>query len=131
MGIYLIVLIFSYRIVSGNAEHPSDTIQNCTLEVMPGTWSKGRQKSLPSAKYAQLSESHFIFYSFPRDRNIHFWNFFYSDEFDELGKVEGTVPPSMNPVAVLKLSLKSSSENWLILSEVSPYYPSFKPQTSF
>ena len=27
--------IFSYRFVSGNAEHPSDKVHNATLEVLP------------------------------------------------------------------------------------------------
>ena len=41
-----------------------------------------------------------------------------TDEFDEFGVLDGLVPESMNPVSVIRLSLKMSSENWVIISEV-------------
>ena len=41
-----------------------------------------------------------------------------TDEFGELGLVEGNIREYLNPISVVRITLKSASENWVILSEV-------------
>ena len=38
--------------------------------------------------------------------------------FDQFGLAEGALPPSLGPLAKLRLNLHSSSANWAILSEI-------------
>jgi len=80
------VALTSFRLVSGNAEHPSDRFFNTTIEVMSA--SPGKQEFQPVGS------------------------------FDQFGLAEGSLPPSLGPLAKLRLNLHSSSANWAILSEI-------------
>lgn len=89
------VALRSYRFISGNAEHPSDKLHNATLEVLPAKPVKGKDV------YVETKDGFLVI-----------------DEFDDLGVLDATFPILLNPVSSVRITLKNSSENWVILSEI-------------
>lgn len=84
------VQLTTFRLVSGNAEHPSDRFFNTTVEVLPASVAAQG----PGGGFLQLGA------------------------FDQFGLAEGPVPAKLGPLQKFRLSLHSSSENWAILSEI-------------
>ncbi|CAL8116080.1 unnamed protein product [Orchesella dallaii] len=90
----------SYRFVSGNAEHPSDKLYNATLEVLPANLQTST--SSHNSPNIVAKENGYIII----------------DEFDDLGILDAKVPPHLNPLSAVRITLKNPSENWVILSEI-------------
>lgn len=40
------------------------------------------------------------------------------DEFDDLGILDGHIDPQLCPISAVRITLKNSSDFWVILSEV-------------
>jgi len=92
----------SYRFVSGNAEHPSDKLFNATLEVQSAAvkTSTSNIRNIPDTVVKDSD------------------GFILIDEFDDLGILDAKVPPHLNPLSAVRITLKNPSENWVILSEI-------------
>ncbi|XP_059087037.1 alpha-1,3-mannosyl-glycoprotein 4-beta-N-acetylglucosaminyltransferase A-like [Tigriopus californicus] len=86
-----------FKFISGNAEHPSDRFLNTDIEIfisedensrVPGTFSR------TSDGYATVGK------------------------FDANGVAAGKLDPTWGPISHLRISIHSSSDNWVILSEI-------------
>jgi len=78
------VSLSGYRLVSGNAEHPSDRLLNTTIELLPARTNQ----------------------------------FIATPSFDHSGVAETTLEPVLGPIKQIRLTIKASSQNWAILSEI-------------
>ncbi|XP_066259965.1 alpha-1,3-mannosyl-glycoprotein 4-beta-N-acetylglucosaminyltransferase B isoform X1 [Euwallacea similis] len=92
------ILIKSYLIKSGNAEHPSDKFYNTTIEVLP--------LDMPSTPSLTLAS------------NLTNDGFVIVGKFDSAGVAKGAVDGSLGKIQALRLHVHSDSENWAILSEI-------------
>jgi hypothetical protein len=43
----------------------------------------------------------------------------FSDEFDDMGILDGKFPSDLCPISAVRVTLKHSSDYWVILSEVN------------
>uniref|UniRef100_A0A670I934 Alpha-1,3-mannosyl-glycoprotein 4-beta-N-acetylglucosaminyltransferase A n=1 Tax=Podarcis muralis TaxID=64176 RepID=A0A670I934_PODMU len=83
---------------SGNPEHPGDIFVNTTVEVLP---FKSEELVLSKeTKEKRLDDGYFRIGKF------------------ENGMAEGTVDPSLNPIAAVRLLVIQNSSVWAILNEV-------------
>uniref|UniRef100_A0A8C2EGR3 Alpha-1,3-mannosyl-glycoprotein 4-beta-N-acetylglucosaminyltransferase B n=1 Tax=Cyprinus carpio TaxID=7962 RepID=A0A8C2EGR3_CYPCA len=89
------VRVERYFFRSGNIEHPGDKLFNTTVEVLP--FDEGREKT---PKY-QRTEDGFVRIG----------------KFDN-GIAEGEVDASFGPLEALRLSVRTDSPVWVILSEI-------------
>ena len=48
-------------------------------------------------------------------------NFSFSGQFNDLGLAEGKIEEDLNPITAIRLVIKSSSKNWVIISEVREF----------
>uniref|UniRef100_A0A8B9RMK8 Alpha-1,3-mannosyl-glycoprotein 4-beta-N-acetylglucosaminyltransferase A n=1 Tax=Astyanax mexicanus TaxID=7994 RepID=A0A8B9RMK8_ASTMX len=92
---------------SGNQEHPGDKIENTTVEILPFSvrcflLSWLQDTGLKTKEKYKRTDDHFY-------RVADFEN----------GVAEGTVDPSLNPVAAVRLAVLKDSAVWAIVSEVS------------
>lgn len=85
----------SYRVRSGNFEHPSDLLYNTTVEVQPNDFTRASKMFTPTSE-----------------------EFVKIGEFSDLGLAEGKIDSSLNPIAAVRLVIKSASKNWVIISEI-------------
>ena len=99
------VALTSFRLVSGNAEHPSDRFFNTTIEVPCLAFCM----ILICLQWTSLQ----VMSASPGKQE-----FQPVGSFDQFGLAEGSLPPSLGPLAKLRLNLHSSSANWAILSEI-------------
>jgi len=91
------IYLESYKLVSGNAEHPSDRFLNTTCELVLSDMNKSAGLSkLPPLKDGYLSVG----------------------AFDHFGIAEGTVGREFGTVDKFRLNIHASSDNWAILSEI-------------
>uniref|UniRef100_A0ACB8FI69 Alpha-1,3-mannosyl-glycoprotein 4-beta-N-acetylglucosaminyltransferase A n=1 Tax=Sphaerodactylus townsendi TaxID=933632 RepID=A0ACB8FI69_9SAUR len=87
-----------YLFHSGNPEHPGDILVNTTIEVLP---FKSEDLVLSKeTKEKRLEDGYFRIGKF------------------ENGIAEGTVDPSLNPIAAVRLLVIQNSSVWAILNEV-------------
>jgi len=91
------VLLESFKLVSGNAEHPSDRFQNTTCELL----LEDKTKAGSLSKLPKLKD-----------------DFYTVGGFDNFGIAEGTIGEEVGKVKKFRMSINSSSENWAILSEI-------------
>ncbi|XP_077783711.1 alpha-1,3-mannosyl-glycoprotein 4-beta-N-acetylglucosaminyltransferase A isoform X3 [Podarcis muralis] len=83
---------------SGNPEHPGDIFVNTTVEVLP---FKSEELVLSKeTKEKRLDDGYFRIGKF------------------ENGMAEGTVDPSLNPIAAVRLLVIQNSSVWAILNEI-------------
>lgn len=106
----------SYRVRSGNYEHPSDLLYNTTVEVQPGDFSRAKKKFA-------FTPDEFVIIGKPFKRKacdvvIVIFHRFLVGQFNDLGIAEGKIDNSLNPIAAIRLVIKSASKNWVIISEV-------------
>lgn len=97
------IYLESYKLVSGNAEHPSDRFFNTTCELVLSDKNKGAGLSkLPPTKDG----------------------FLLVGGFDHFGIAEGTVGRQFGTVDKFRMTVHASSDNWAILSEIHFKVPS-------
>ncbi|NWV27486.1 MGT4A acetylglucosaminyltransferase, partial [Origma solitaria] len=87
-----------YLFHSGNPEHPGDILLNTTVEVLP--FQNEELVLSKETKDKRLEDGYFRIGKF------------------ENGVAEGTVDPSLNPIASFRLSVIQNSAVWAILNEV-------------
>ncbi|XP_030301497.1 alpha-1,3-mannosyl-glycoprotein 4-beta-N-acetylglucosaminyltransferase A isoform X3 [Calypte anna] len=86
-----------YLFHSGNPEHPGDILLNTTVEVLP--FQNEELVLSKETKDKRLEDGYFRIGKF------------------ENGVAEGTVDPSLNPIASFRLSVIQNSAVWAILNE--------------
>ncbi|KAJ8667281.1 hypothetical protein QAD02_008943 [Eretmocerus hayati] len=91
------IFIKSYLFRSGNAEHPSDMFYNTTVEVLPEHYN-----SVGKSNINNVTEDGFIVIG----------------KFDSLGIARGTISRTFGRISVLRVTVHSESDNWVILSEI-------------
>lgn len=87
----------SFKLVSGNAEHPSDRFLNTTCEVL----LEDAKKAASVSKLLKLKD-----------------DFYTVGGFDNFGVAEGTIGAEVGKIKKFRLTINSASENWAILSEI-------------
>ncbi|XP_025088478.1 alpha-1,3-mannosyl-glycoprotein 4-beta-N-acetylglucosaminyltransferase B-like [Pomacea canaliculata] len=90
---------------SGNPEHPTDIFHDTTVEVHPEHYPEDNIVGLP---LLELKES----VNQPSE------GFLTVGQFDGEGLAQGTVPPAIGPVDVVRLHVHVQNPNWVILSEI-------------
>lgn len=91
------VSLESFKLVSGNAEHPSDRFLNTTCEVL----LEEPKRAASVSKLLKLKD-----------------DFYSVGGFDNFGVAEGTIGAEVGKVKKFRLTINSASENWAILSEI-------------
>ena len=90
------VKVKGFRLRSGNHEHPSDLLYNTSVEVLPDGDRHG------GGSNGQATDGYVIV-----------------GQFDELGVAEGKLDADkLGLIRSVRLSIKSASKNWVIISEV-------------
>ena len=97
--------VFRYVFRSGNPEHPGDKFYNTSVQVLSSSWYT-KSGALDNEK--PLTELPFT------EDNFYVINKFNHDS----GVAEGTLPPWLGPVDVLRLYVQYPSSSWAILNEV-------------
>lgn len=93
---------FRYLFRSGNPEHPGDRFYNTTVEVLLSESSGVLVQSKPVTMYPRSEDGFLIINKFDADS----------------GLVEGDIPEAFGLVDTIRLFVQSSSQSWVILSEV-------------
>ena len=93
--------MFSYYVKSGNPEHPDDKLFNSTFQIKFSNEIK--DLSLLPSTYIKTQDDFYII-----------------DQFsNELGTVSGQIDGErLGPLDSVRIHIASSSENWIILSEI-------------
>ena len=91
------MVLESFKLVSGNAEHPSDRFLNTTCEVL----LEEPKRAAPVSKLLKLKD-----------------DFYTVGGFDNFGVAEGAIGAEVGKVKKFRLTINSASENWAILSEI-------------
>lgn len=102
------LLLSRFLFRSGNPEHPTDIFHDTTVEVHPEHYPENNIVGLP---LLELKES----VNQPSE------GFLTVGQFDGEGLAQGTVPPAIGPVDVVRLHVHVQNPNWVILSEVSQF----------
>ncbi|XP_067122632.1 alpha-1,3-mannosyl-glycoprotein 4-beta-N-acetylglucosaminyltransferase B-like [Centruroides vittatus] len=89
------VMLEKYFFRSGNAEHPEDKFVNTTVEILPAS-------SLTVVPYPMLDDGFLIVGRFNNQSGI----------------AEGTILPLVGPIAIMRLTIHSDSDHWILLSEI-------------
>ncbi|CAG0894620.1 unnamed protein product [Darwinula stevensoni] len=84
----------SYFFQSGNSEHPLDRFYNTTIEVLPEKISMEGQWNITTDGFIILGD------------------------FNSLGVATKPIPPELNPIKAVRVSIHSDSNKWVILSEI-------------
>ena len=97
---------FRFLFKSGNPEHPGDKFYNTIVEILPEDHV---------GKEAGVLDNNAHNDPFPHTQD----GFLAVGNFSHVtGAAEGSVPPSVGLVNMLRLRVLSQSESWVILSEV-------------
>jgi len=91
------VRLTGYKLVSGNAEHPSDRFVDTAVEI---NVAEDNNRNVPT--------------SFDRTDD----GFVIVGEFDSNGLAEGAIDPDWGQISHVRLSVHTTSDNWVILSEI-------------
>lgn len=113
------VKLHGYRLRSGNYEHPSDLLYNTSVEVRPTDAErlKGAFKVMDNGFVSVGTNMQCNL--FIRTLDLTQDNLISSGEFNDLGIAEGKIDASQfGLIAAVRLVIKSSSKNWVIISEV-------------
>jgi len=90
------VKLQSFRLRSGNHEHPSDLLYNTSVQIRPVEFERARKLLKESTN-----------------------NYFEIGEFNDLGIAEGKINCDLlGPLTSVRLIIKTSSTNWVIISEI-------------
>ena len=92
------VALATYKLVSGNAEHPSDRFINTTCHILP----EDNKKAAAVSRLPQLKDG-----------------FYTVGGFDSFGVAEGIIGNQVGKIKKFRLSIHSTGENWAILSEIN------------
>jgi len=103
------VVLESFKIVTGNVEHPSDRLVNTSCEVQLQDPSPLARKA--SGLSAKLTPSGL---SAKPTRD----GFYVVGTFNHLGVCEGTLGSQVGAIQAFRLNILSSTDNWAILSEI-------------
>jgi len=88
------VIMESYKLVTGNLEHPSDRLLNTTCQIQ--LQDKGISGKLEPDSQGWIQ----------------------SGEFNHFGVAEAPLGSKYGPISAFRLTVGASSENWAILSEI-------------
>ncbi len=91
------VKLTGFKLVSGNAEHPSDRFIDTTVEI---NVAEDANRMVPT--------------SFDRTED----GFVVVGRFDQNGLAEGKLDPEWGEISHVRLAVHATSENWVILSEI-------------
>lgn len=94
--------VLRYLFRSGNPEHPGDRFYNTTVEVLPSQSGAVLENSSPVTGFTRAEDGFYIINKFDGDS----------------GLVEGVVPEAFGAIDIMRLFVQSSSQSWVILSEV-------------
>lgn len=89
------VVLEKFFFRSGNAEHPEDKFVNTTVEILPAS-------SINIIPYPMLDDGFLIVGKFNNQSGI----------------AEGSILPIVGPIAIMRLTIHSDSDHWILLSEI-------------
>lgn len=118
------IKVSSYYIRSGNNEHPEDRLPiNTTLEVLPA--NKNLNLLLLSKKFNYSPSNNII-----NSNSSSEWDvsklvmtddgYYIIGLFKPNGIAEGSIPEELGPIKSIRINVRSDSQKWAMISEVSP-----------